>query len=384
MQIGRALVDLARFQVARDGQSIRLSAQEVALLRVFQQCASPLDDGRLQATVERERLFRDGLGYRSASGSRALDYAIRRLRTKLGDDTAGRAALQTLRGAGYRLTWTPQALPRPSGPVLIGREAALQTLEKTSQDVDLVTILGPPGAGKSALARRWLLDKEGTAWVGPTAADPGAALVVVDGADRALPAARNLVGTVRARGGRVVCTSRRRIGHPDECILDLGPLARPAARELLELHAQRAGAPVPGLDALDALCEACDDLPLALVLVAPRLRSLPPERLLQRLLAGPATAEGLDAAVATACAGLRPATRSALLRLAETPGEASLDELEARLSELASGEDSDDQWILEIIEELVEHSLLMVRRGPEGLRYWLLRPLARAVRQQLP
>jgi DNA-binding winged helix-turn-helix (wHTH) protein len=377
MQIGRAHVDLARFQVACDGQTLRLSAQEVALLRVFQQCGAPLEDGRLQATVDRERLFRDGLGYRSASGSRALDYAIRRLRTKLGDDTAGRAALETLRGAGYRLTWAPGLPGRPSGPVLIGREPELKDLERLLQDADFVTILGPPGAGKSALVRRWLVDREGTAWLGPTAADPGAALIVIDGADTALSAARALVDAVRARGGRVLCTSRRRLGLPDERILDLGPLPRSAARELLRLHAHRAGAPAPEGPALDALCEACDDLPLALVLVAPRLRSLPPERLLRRLLASPTSAPALDAAVATAWAGLGPAARAALVRLAEAPGEASLDELEARLA----AEDRDELELLETIEELVEHSLLTVRPGPAGLRYRLLRPLAQAARQ---
>jgi DNA-binding winged helix-turn-helix (wHTH) protein len=373
MQIGRARVDLRRFQIHHGTEVVRLSVQEVALLKVFIAAAQPADSGGLQAIVSRDTLFRDGLGYRSADHSRALDYAIRRLRTKLGDDTTGRAALQTVRGQGYRLAWTPTAPTTPAGPVLVGRADWLERIQDTLAAGEICTLIGPPGVGKTHLARCWAAETGGVRWLEAAGEAPDSSAVVLDHCETALADARATASRVVARGGSVVCTSRRRLGLPEERVLDVPPLPRPDAASLLRLSLTRVGAPVPAEPLLHALCEVCDDLPLAIVLLAPRLRSLPPERVLQRLAHDVESEDGLEACVQTALAGLSPAARTTLARCAQTEGILSLEVLEGLAPPGSDG--------LAVVEELVDHSVLLVDQvsGP-GLRYRLLRPLRRVLR----
>jgi DNA-binding winged helix-turn-helix (wHTH) protein len=99
----------------------------------------------------------------------SLTRAMRGVRAALRSDRSLRSALQTVRGFGYRLaapveivgesaggaTWQEPARP------FVGREAALAQLERAAQTVQesrrcVVTIVGEPGSGKSALARRGL------------------------------------------------------------------------------------------------------------------------------------------------------------------------------------------------------------------------------------
>lgn len=375
MQIGRAVVDLRAFTVRRGEETLRLSAQEVSLLRVFVRAADPSAAGARTATVSREVLFRDGLGYRSAERSRALDYAVRRLRTKLGDDTAGRAALETVRGEGYRLTWSPTAPPARPGPATVGRHGWLDRITGVVEAGELCTLVGPPGVGKSHLARVWQAGTEGVVWLDRPQPHPVAGGLVVDRCETDLEGARRLAREGLARGHAVVCTSRRRLGLPDERVLDVPPLPRSEAMELLRMHVVRAGAPVPSEAGLDALCAACDDLALALVLVAPRLRSLPPARLVRRLLDDGRDQDGLDVILETAWAGLSPEARQVLPALAALRGPLSLEGVEAAVP---AGLDA-----LAVVEELVEHSILVVRHHAGlGLRYHLLRPLERAVRRR--
>lgn len=376
MRIGAAQVDLTRFTVTHSGRPLRLTPQEVAILRVFVRAASVLDDGRMRATVSREVLFADGMGYRSPDQSRALDYAIRRLRSKLDDLSAKEPALETLRGEGYRLTWTANPGPTAAGPPTFGRQGWPRRIDHALSPYEVCTLVGPPGVGKSHLARWWASHQEGVAWLRPGSPLSAAPRLVIDQCETDLTTARAMVEEARQRGQQVVCTSRRRLGVLNEHPIAVDPLPREAAHELLRHHAFRAGAPLPTDLELDALCDACDDLPLAIILIAGRLRSLPAARLVARLHTNAPDPDPLDAAIELAWADLSPDARTTLTGLAVHPSlRFAWEDLEATVP---SGADTDA-----VIESLVEHGLLTTILTTEhGLRYHLLRPLRRAIRRR--
>ncbi len=91
IKVGPLLIDLAAQEVSVEGRSVRLTAQEFALLRFF--CEHR---GRV---FTREQLLERVWGIRGAR-TRTVDVHVRRLRAKLGAALAG---LETRRGVGYML-----------------------------------------------------------------------------------------------------------------------------------------------------------------------------------------------------------------------------------------------------------------------------------------
>lgn len=220
---------------------------------------------------------------------------------------------------------------------LLGAEAEVARLREAVCTHRLVTLVGPGGAGKTRLAVEvaTALEAAGSPFQRvqfvPLAAcaEPAAmldALLVAFG----LPGGRSLQALAEALAGRRLLvvldnceqlaergapliaelagtlplahwllTSRRVLGLDGEREIALAPLPLPPARGGLEALARnpalallldRARAVAPDFrldpgnaDALQALLRALDGLPLAIELAATRLRSLPPQALLQRL-----------------------------------------------------------------------------------------------------
>ncbi|MFH8617163.1 BTAD domain-containing putative transcriptional regulator [Streptomyces sp. NPDC017979] len=121
-------------------------------------------------------------------------------------------------------------------------------------------------------------------------------LVLLDNCEHLVEPVAALAGAVLAKvpGGHLLVTSQEALDVPGEVVHPVPPLALPedvdpgavARAGAVELFVERAAAAVPGfvLDAdnapaVHAICRRLDGIPLALELVAPRLRTLSPDEL---------------------------------------------------------------------------------------------------------
>ncbi|HHO51870.1 MAG TPA: NACHT domain-containing protein, partial [Deltaproteobacteria bacterium] len=110
VQLAGCTVDLVRRRVERDGRQLVLTRLEADLLAYLMERA-----GR---DVPREELLTEVWGYAATSSSRAVDFAVRRLRNKLGEPRSPLHIL-TAHGVGYRFVpLAPDASPSPGGPVV--------------------------------------------------------------------------------------------------------------------------------------------------------------------------------------------------------------------------------------------------------------------------
>jgi len=91
VRMGEFVFHIARGELRREGDTIRLTERERDLLRYFAQ--------RPGTPVSRHELAKDG----DAGGDRAVDVQINRLRRKIENDPANPVYLQTVRGKGYIL-----------------------------------------------------------------------------------------------------------------------------------------------------------------------------------------------------------------------------------------------------------------------------------------
>jgi two-component system, OmpR family, phosphate regulon response regulator OmpR len=91
VRMGDFVFHIARGELRRDGETIRLTERERDLLRYFAQ--------RPGMPVSRHELAKDP----DSGGERAVDVQINRLRRKIEHDPANPVYLQTVRGKGYIL-----------------------------------------------------------------------------------------------------------------------------------------------------------------------------------------------------------------------------------------------------------------------------------------
>jgi predicted ATPase len=348
---------------------------------------------------------------------------------------------------------------------ILGRDAEIASLLATAYEARLVTVTGPVGVGKSRVAeevaQRLVADGGATAVLrcnlhevfagspgetaalldafsdpasrraetnalatalgasegGPLALGPlvaalaglGEIVVFLDGADRCLPALRDLLGPLLDGAERALflITSRERLGASEEHVFELEPLSLPVGEALdgpaaeLFLRAARRSRPtyLPRPDevpALVALLRELDGLPLALELLAPRLALFGAVDLLARLRAdrgilaarsplrgasaGRPRLQSLDDAVTSSLVALAPFERAALVDLAVFEGGFSLAAAEAVID--LHGFTADGRplpAVTAVLEALRDRSLL--QRVPSltgGVRFDLLRAVREA------
>lgn len=223
----------------------------------------------------------------------------------------------------------------------VGRRGALDALAERLSRSRLVTVLGPPGTGKTRLVKQHALSLLGTRrapsggvffcdlseattafgvlarFAQVVSIDLGESLpleearrhveaalrahepmlVLLDNYEQAVRAAAFLLPDLLAAASpdtRFVVTSRERLGVPGETLFDLGPLALPAdtgapESEAVELFVERARAASQSFSPTEAelrdvarLVRLLDGLPLAIELAAARMRVLAPAELLSR------------------------------------------------------------------------------------------------------
>ncbi|MCB9668342.1 MAG: winged helix-turn-helix domain-containing protein [Alphaproteobacteria bacterium] len=306
-RLGDARVDLVRCEVTWPDRRVALSTQEADVLRFLA--------GRAGDPATREELLEHVWGYAATARTRAVDHAVRRLRTKLEADPENPEWLLSVRGVGYRL-----ALPgvvsvlEPGAPV--GRTALLRELTALARTLPLVTLIGPGGIGKTTLARAWAattnapvvaLERSATSRIDQVLSDalevpvapasPPALVVdrvarallgrhvpgvVLDGAEERIDEVREVVVRLNGLGIRTVVTSQVPLESPGETLLIVEPLAPEAAREVL-------GRCAPPLEreVEDALVAAAGGHPLTLVLAGSQLAWLDPGTVLDWLSGGP-------------------------------------------------------------------------------------------------
>ncbi|GAA2796325.1 AfsR/SARP family transcriptional regulator [Crossiella cryophila] len=232
-------------------------------------------------------------------------------------------------------------------------------------------------------------------WLGQAVAERSP-LLVLDNCEHVLEPVAALVAALLAAapGLRVLITSHEALDIPGEVVRPVPPLAVPdqpdpalAARAgAVELFVQRAAAAVPGF-ALDAdnvhavvtICRRLDGIPLALELLAPRLRVLSPDQLAECLddrfnlpigrgRGRPARQQTLRAMIDWSWELLTEAERTVLSRLAVHPDGCVL----AGAVAVCSGSGIPAERVLDLLSRLVDRSLVV----RDGARFRLLESVA--------
>ncbi len=410
----------------RDGDRIELPPREAELLAWF--VTHPV------RPASRQELLREVWGYRGAARTRVVDMTVRRLREKIEPRPDRPIHLLTVRGLGYRFEpRTPSGpeagAPPPERDRFFGRERELATLlDQLADGARRLTLLGPPGVGKSRLAIRagriWcdraappggvrlvdctdcgdlqdllgalsealpeaLGDRPAEALAaGAALAERGETLVILDNVDRATGSAAALIDRwAGLRELRVLATSREPLGLAGERCLSLGGLPPDRAAALF---LSRAAALCPGLGtdpsdrgAAAAIGELLDGLPLAIELAAAQTVVLSPGELRERLRRGllalrsdrrgrPDRHASLRGAIATSWELLDPWEREAMAQLSVFTGAFSLDAAEAVLA-LRGASEPPATW--EVFKGLARRSMLTAEREGPRWRFRLLRPL---------
>jgi len=302
---------------------------------------------------------------------------------------------------------------------LIGRALEQAALAEVWERARAVTLVGPPGAGKTRLAVEtarmaalpvWYVSLEHVSQEQSVAAavldvvapfslatDPRqgitqaladtAGMLVLDGCEHRLSDVAAEVEVVLAAcpAVRVLATSRERLGVFDEALIPVGPLAEADAIELLVDRARLVDPHfellTDELAAADRLCGLVDRLPLGLELVARHLHLLRLDELTERVegdlsrwAGGPTRGRtGIWAALDASVARLAPLERRAMVALAVMVADADAT-LIAKVMDPADPADPDRQ-VFDAIARLVDASLVQVRSAVGPTRYELLRTI---------
>lgn len=332
----------------------------------------------------------------------------------------------------------PHHLPRPRTS-FVGRAREVEEVRKLVRDHRLVTLTGVGGTGKTRLAVEVahrelptfpdgaffadlspLADASG---IVPTVAgavgmsiDPGAvsadeqvtgylsrkrALLVVDNCEHLVDAAAELCDRLLEGCAdlHLLATSREPLEVEGEQIWAVPPLALPTEEETvsgaISLFEDRAAAAragfeldVSNLEAVGAICEQLDGLPLAIEFAAAKVSYLSPEQIAERLqdrfrlLTGkrrrvPERQRTLEAALDWSFELLSDMERTLLARLSVFADSFTLEAAE----EVCGGPEIDD--VAEVLGSLVARSLVVPEDRNGETRYRLLETVKHYARQKL-
>jgi predicted ATPase len=321
--------------------------------------------------------------------------------------------------------------PRSHLRELVGRDAELAELEDALRVHDLVTVTGPGGCGKTAIALAaaaatgrsvtvlGLASLATAEQLVPALASTlqvevggmeatldaierelsgGGQLLVIDNAEHLAAAVADAV--IRLRGGcpglTMLVTSREPLGVSEELVWRLRPLRAPAdetdARApAAVLFRRRTREALPTADLSDAgavgrVCRRLDGLPLALELAAARVRALTVPQLADRLdrdlaildlltsaVPGPSGRRTLEDTIDWSYRLLDPVEQRALAQLSVFRGGFTPEAVEAVVSVPGNA--------VAIAAQLVDRSLLQVEAGSG--RYVMLRTIRDYAAQRL-
>ena len=333
-------------------------------------------------------------------------------------ESPSRGSLGTPRGA-----WLP---PSPMSS-LVGRDGEVTELVRLIETHRLVTVVGPPGVGKSRIAIQAARERADSAgervlWIDfasitepdravselsdllglaihlDEAATAGHYIVMLDNADRWLEECAFLVDDAQSVCAdlRVVTTSREPLDMVGELVWRVDPLHVPAAAPdesprsdlgpAVELFRQRAMAVRPEFRIDDNtqplvadICRRLDGLPLAIELAAIRMRVLSAAQIAAgiddrfRLLRGSHRNTALrhrsmEAAIDASHATLGDEERCLLRRLAVFPAGCTLDTAQDVCGIPGSGQLD----VLDALEQLVAKSLVVADTDVSEARYRML------------
>jgi predicted ATPase len=311
-------------------------------------------------------------------------------------------------------------LPVPATPFL-GREDEIASVVALLGDstIRLVTLTGPGGTGKTRLALQAAAEAsdgfpDGIFWVAlASLRDPGLVpgaiaaavglreqagrdeqdalgdlvgtncMLVLDNAEHLLPDIAHTIARLRDLDGpTVLVTSRERLRLHGEQAWPVPPLT---AHDGVELFVARASAVDPAFrttDTLDELCARLDELPLAIELAAARTGVYSVEQLLERI------GRRLDMLKGVRDADPRQRTLRATIEWSYDLLDADEQRALAALSVFVGG------WTLEaadevcdadadVLESLIDKSLLRRRDTSKSPRYWMLETIREFAAERL-
>jgi predicted ATPase/DNA-binding XRE family transcriptional regulator len=323
-------------------------------------------------------------------------------------------------------------VPGEPSPI-IGRERELEELPALLgvPGTRVLTLVGPGGVGKTRLAlslARRVADRyaDGAVWVelapltdhtlvlstiGREVGLPDAggadvatslraalrhrqALLVLDNMEHLLGAVPDLAQLLLACPRlHVLATTRAPLRMRGEQEYPVPPLEPPNAVDLFVSRARQKD-PSFAIDGqqhtVATICRRLDGLPLALELVAARIRTLTPDEVLERLddplplLTGgsrdlPERQQTMRTAIAWSEELLAPSERTMLHRLSVFTGGWTLPAAEAVCGEGLGA----DGTVLGLLDSLVEQSLVGVHPTVHGTRYRMLEPVRQYARERL-
>jgi predicted ATPase len=311
---------------------------------------------------------------------------------------------------------------------LLGRDQELDDVDRRLHAGRLVTLIGPGGVGKTALANEAVARAAGRFALGSRSVDltrvddaeavPGAlaaqlgfesfqalldapgdrkVLLLVDNCEHLLDAAARTIGRVLevCEQPTVLATSRSPLELPGESVVALAPFDVPAlgtpeplawpAVELFLERAREAGVRIDDadLDAVVDLCGRLDGLPLALEIAAARARTMSPAEIAERLRHGTDVLDrprfrgaprhrSVAETIRWSYDLLGPDERALLEHLAVFAGP-----FDAGAARRLAGFDDDDHGFETSIDELVHASLVVADTSGGSTRYRVLESVRR-------
>ncbi len=329
---------------------------------------------------------------------------------------------------------TPRSAPPAAATPIVGREAELAVLAGALGRARVVTVVGPPGVGKTRLAMAHAAAAEvdlgdGVRWceLGELGASADVAeavvamlglrrrsdasptdllaaglagrelLLVLDNCEHVIDQAGALAAAIARHCPTVavLATSREPLGLIDEHVVTLDPL--PPATAAFDLFAARAAAAAQSFAvdetngaAIAAICRRLDGLPLAIELAAAQVRSFTPQEILdglddrfsalgERPRAAVARHRSLAGALDWSYDRLSDAEQRLFAALTAFSGGFRL-EGAAAMSERLLG---DPRVARRLVPGLVEKSLVTATHRGGTTRYGLLETLAAFGRERL-